>query len=134
MFVLPREGESFSSSFVTLPLGAAIQRLPADWHLGFHLQAELVDLGQYVGLSSDKSVDRKFATAFFFGGTAGPLVGTSKASLLLGVQGGYAPALTWTGTGTPPAATGQMIPGSTSGGAWRLGFVVGTYVPFFDFD
>jgi hypothetical protein len=128
------DAPAFWQPLLSLPLGAAFQRLPGEYNVGFHAQAQAFDLGQYLATQSGATLDRRIGTALFFGGTVGILIGNSKASALVGVEGGYAPELTWHTNTTQQAGSSNGSASKTVTGFSRLGLILGTYVPFFDFN
>ena len=86
---------------------------------GCHFGLTLLDVAQYASTDGDSTAEPEIGTAVFLGGRAGLLIGLPNASLLVGVDGGYAPGIKY-GDGTRGVA--------------RFGVFAGTYVPFIDFN
>lgn len=121
------DGKSEGGIAVRVPFGVALQYLPAagrrtergelQWHrwLGVHAGLQLFDLGQFV--RSDDA-DVKWSSFVAPGVELGALIGTPSSAFSIAVHGAYAPALT----------------DDSTRGAWRVGFSIGYYVPFFDLN
>lgn len=108
---------------LSLPLGLAWEYLPGRKRvIGFHGQMTFLDIGQYASVSTGTGslADPTLGSALALGGNVGILLGRPSYSVLVGFQGGYAPAV-------------RLIEDRPLGGAY-LGVFAGTYVPFFDFN
>ncbi|MCA9592363.1 MAG: hypothetical protein KC776_03605 [Myxococcales bacterium] len=116
---------------LTLPVGFSVESLPGAPSVcgignarvfgpfGCHFGLTLLDVAQYASTDGDSTAEPEIGTAVFLGGRAGLLIGLPNASLLVGVDGGYAPGIKY-GDGTRGVA--------------RFGVFAGTYVPFIDFN
>jgi hypothetical protein len=60
------------------------------------------------------------ASAFILGVQSGLLIGGPTLSALVGLDFGYQPGIKFSDQHSP--------------GGWRAGFIVGTYIPFFDIN
>ena len=114
----------------------ALDWLPGDdWNalkpLGLHLQASLLDLGQFLTVSDATLADPSAATPFYFGAQVGFLLGTPKYNVLVAADGGYAPGMQYAKTVDVGGSNG---PAKVLEGGWRLGGSIGMYVPFIDFN
>lgn len=103
--------------------------LPSGWGVGFHAQASILDLAQYIASREPTPANSaanneieiakpRVATAAFLGGSLGLLVGPPRYPAVLGAFAGWAPDLEF---------------GSTRS-AWMVGGSAGIYVPFIDFN
>ena len=126
---------------LSLPMGFAIQYLPAAPqggtsrrvrdYLGFHLQLNALDIGQYATFNQHGDVaEPTIASATLLGGAVGVLIGSPETSFLLGLEGGYAPGLELEHTET--SGTAEVT--TRTSGMYRFGAFVGTYIPFWDFN
>lgn len=124
------EDSSFS---IRVPVGAAFQWLPLGdaaegglcrKHIGLHLGLTLADLGQFLAVDDRGAVDDvRWSNFVSPGAEVGVLVGTPSNTFTFTLSGAYAPALFERGSGD-----------NKTQGAYRIGFSVGYYVPFFDFN
>lgn len=112
---------------VRIPLGVAIQRLPNnaclfDVCLGFHASLHIGDLGQFVAVGENgKVADVRWDSFVAPGGEIGFLLGDAHRAASLTFHAEYSPSLFPTSDGN-------------AAGAFRCGFSLGYYVPFFDFN
>jgi hypothetical protein len=104
---------------VSLPTGFALEVLPNENNLGFHLQLPLLDIAQFANVTDSELAEPEVATAAYFGVTAAMLIGSRTQPFLIGATGGYAP--------------GMRFSDDVSHGVIRAGVIAGTYVPFIDF-
>ncbi len=120
---------------LTLPLGITYQYFvpkaaTSDYFgpAGLHLQATVLDLGQYVAYSAhgDENVANKprIDTALAFGAQIAFILGRSSAPFLLGLDVRYSPTL---------YASVDSANGAAPKGVYSAGLFAGYYVPLFDF-
>lgn len=118
--------QNFSSIGVPtlgLPLGLAYDVLPAErgcW-CGFHAQLNVFDLAQFVNVTRDGRAETPGpATAVDLGAVIGVTALDKSTPLFFGVHAGWAP--------------GHQVHDDAQRGAFKLGGLVGTYIPFVDFN
>lgn len=111
---------------VRVPIGFDLDWLPSasrsGWRAGLHTGVTIGDLGQFAAVGSGGNIDTVRWDNFISPGVeVGLLLGSPQFSFNISVHAEYAPAL------FSDAAT-------SSSGAFRMGFSLGYYVPFFDFN
>lgn len=112
---------------LSVPMGLAMQKLPEEGkmrNLSWHLQVSPIDLGQFVAMKEDGTIDERpepgnFACLCF---QAGLLFGAPTSSIFVGVDLRWIPTLDFQ-SGNEAAS---------SGGVFRFGGSVSYYVPFLD--
>lgn len=112
---------------LSLPTGIAFEFLPGVFdglgRLGVHAQATLLDVAQdAIVTTNGDTVESNVATSIYFGGSVGLLLGTPSRAVLVGANGGFAPALRINTEETDDFR------------AWRFGAFVGAYALFIDFN
>lgn len=150
---LPSEAQPLSPFVLTMPMGFSFEWLPRSdcvggcpaepgregerffrglqAHTGVHFRLSLLDLAQFLNVRNDGSIvaaKPDWANVFSVGGQLGLQFGVPEFSLDLSLDGRWTPAI------LGPAQIGGESTDITRRGAWRLGVVIGTYIPFFDFN
>ncbi|MCC6653493.1 MAG: hypothetical protein IT348_20245 [Candidatus Eisenbacteria bacterium] len=110
---------------LALPTGLALQLLPTDTGPGLHLAFSGLDLAQFAATDNDGQLsDPSWASALTVALQAGFLIGQPSSSFFVGADARYSPGIL--------APSGD--PTKSGGGAYRVGLLVGYYVPLLDLN
>jgi len=122
---------------LSLPTGLAYDYFEPNASHGYHIQAAIFDVGQYLAIDS--------STGNFARPTPGTFVSPSlqlafllaspRTPVVVGIQGGYSPGFK-ADDFTPPCGQGEVCLGpiERQPGSAFLGGFIGTYIPFIDFN
>lgn len=130
------DGEHDWTPNLSLPMGIAVDRLPraadsASSYVGWHFQLSMLDIAQYASFSREGEVaEPKISNAALLDFGAGMLIGTPETSVLLGIDIGYAPGLSFETT----TEKDGVVSTKSSTSMIRGGFFLGTYIPLWDFN
>lgn len=107
---------------LTLPFGLAFDTMPEGYNPGFHLQLNVLDVAQYLNVSTEGEVeDPGVATAVDLGLTLGFTLGSKNTPFLVALDGGWQPGV-------------KISPDAKGYGQAKIGVVTGFVVPFLDFN